>query len=428
MSLARSMTPARTALEDASPQATEPPPLSGRMPALDGLRGLAIAVVMIHHFLPYDNQPTSSIGKFFFFLASTGWCGVDLFFVLSGFLITGILLDAKGTPHYFRNFYARRTLRIFPLYYAVLAGVFLLAPRIWPRAFAAPDLAALLHRQGWLWTYTLNWPITRYPNGLDLFHGGWLFLSPYWSLAVEEHFYLIWPAVVYCCSRRALLWVCGGCIAGSLLVRLELFHLGNEWGIYMFTPSRVDALAIGGGIAAALRIGSPWLRDLSRHLTWLPFALAAVWLWSVWRDPLRDRIFAVTVGYLLIALLFAALLLRCVTAPAGAPIRRVFENHFLGLLGQYSYGLYVYHVLLGISFDHLFPQRHYQDILYLRLHLGAAAYGASVLLHILLAGTASFGIAWLSWQLMEKHFLKLKRYFESRPAASASHDCTRRTK
>src|SRR5438034_6430412 len=91
------------------------------IPALDGLRGLAIALVLLSHFIPYSDQPGSLAGKIFFFIGRCGWCGVDLFFVLSGFLITGILMEAKGKDHYFRNFYARRTLRIFPLYYLTLA-------------------------------------------------------------------------------------------------------------------------------------------------------------------------------------------------------------------------------------------------------------------------------------------------------------------
>src|SRR5437016_9115013 len=99
------LTPARPAL----------PNLRGHIPALDGLRGLAIVLVMLCHFLPHGDQPSSLAGRLFFFVARCGWCGVDLFFVLSGFLITGILLDSKGAGRFFRNFYARRTLRIFPL-------------------------------------------------------------------------------------------------------------------------------------------------------------------------------------------------------------------------------------------------------------------------------------------------------------------------
>src|SRR6185437_4747257 len=132
------------------------PDFKRHLPALDGLRGLAIAMVMFCHFLPYSDQPHSLAGRLFFYVGRCGWCGVDLFFVLSGFLITGILLEAKGASHYFRNFCARRTLRIFPLYYLALTVIFVLIPLIRPTAFASPELADLRHRQGWLWAYCSN--------------------------------------------------------------------------------------------------------------------------------------------------------------------------------------------------------------------------------------------------------------------------------
>src|SRR6185503_15568764 len=130
-----------------------------------------------------------------------GVWGVDLFFVLSGFLITGILLETKGRPGYFRNFYIRRTLRIVPLYYAVLALLFFVLPI---GMFAQYDASLLqMHSvQGWLWSYLSNYrlgPETSFSIP---------YVSHFWSLAVEEHFYLLWPTVILLLSRRAALWGC----------------------------------------------------------------------------------------------------------------------------------------------------------------------------------------------------------------------------
>src|SRR5205823_1934832 len=151
-------------------------------------------------------RPAVALDRIAVVLVEPGWSGVDLFFVLSGFLITGILCDAKGRDGYFRNFFTRRILRIFPLYYGFLGVVFLLLPRVTP---FGRHLAALLHYQVWYWTYLLNVLISLrgWPPVADFNH--------FWLLAVEDQFYLVWPFVVYMLGRRALLAACVGIAAGS---------------------------------------------------------------------------------------------------------------------------------------------------------------------------------------------------------------------
>lgn len=155
--------------------------LSRNMPTLEGLRGLAILTVMVHNVgIPGGVDPDGPVTKLLRLLVNSGWVGVQLFFVLSGFLITGILVDEKGRPHQFRNFYMRRTLRIFPLYYFTLALMLWLAPALgYAPAWLEQDRA----HQIWYWTYTENWawPLIQIGNGLGHF----------WSLAVEEQFYLV---------------------------------------------------------------------------------------------------------------------------------------------------------------------------------------------------------------------------------------------
>src|SRR5262245_4715813 len=149
-----------------------------------------------------------------------GWVGVDLFFVLSGFLITGILFDAKEKERYFRNFYVRRALRIFPLYYAVLALTLLVVPWLTPNL--APDFQPATSAQAWLWLYAAN--------VLQAYEGSWCLgpLNHFWSLAIEEHFYLAWPAVIYLASRRMAMRLCGGLFAASILARAFWLAAGGN--------------------------------------------------------------------------------------------------------------------------------------------------------------------------------------------------------
>jgi len=162
----------------------------GWIPALDGIRGLAILMVMLFHY-GGNLERTNPIGRLVGGLFSFGWSGVDLFFVLSGFLITGILLDSRNAENYFSSFYARRVLRIFPAYYVSLALLLLILPML------DPPLRLSLPSDQWMYVfYAQNWVgIFDYPGrGL---------LTPYWSLAVEEQFYLVWPLVVARVCRRA---------------------------------------------------------------------------------------------------------------------------------------------------------------------------------------------------------------------------------
>ena len=221
-------------------------PLNGRrLPVLDSIRGLAVLVVMLFHFTVMTADG-SALSHVLCKVAILGRCGVDLFFVLSGFLITGILYDARHSEGYFKTFYARRMLRIFPLYYGVLVTVFF----IWPLLRGHLPLAShdVLAMQPWFWSHTVNFGILVHDTkALDTY-------GHLWSLAVEEHFYLLWPLVVFYFSRKALLRTCVGVIVGSLLLRIVLMGMGdNQQTCYLLTPCRIDQLAIGGWVAVAGR-------------------------------------------------------------------------------------------------------------------------------------------------------------------------------
>ncbi len=173
-----------------------------RLNSLDGLRGIAVLSVIAFHTLRVTGQE-GLFGLALNRLQETAWAGVDLFFVLSGFLITGILLDTRDCPSYFKTFFARRTFRIFPLYYGVLAVAIFGVPAILGRAHL-PDLyPRLLANQFWLWTYTANYLQATGAHTLPGF-------GHFWSLAIEEQFYWFWPLVVYFASRRKVFqYLCG---------------------------------------------------------------------------------------------------------------------------------------------------------------------------------------------------------------------------
>src|SRR5262245_32218221 len=195
----------------------------GHVPALDAIRGLAILVVTLYRFGGGGEGAANAVGLSW--VVDLGAHGVDLFFVLSGFLITGILFDAKGKEHYFRNFYIRRTLRIFPLYYAALVLTLLVLPSLFAN-FPTTDVAT-----SWLWLYGAN--------VVQSLRGAWCLgpLNHFWSLAIEEHFYFVWPLAIYLTSRRGAMRLAGGLGAASILARTAwLAAGGNDVAAEVLTP------------------------------------------------------------------------------------------------------------------------------------------------------------------------------------------------
>jgi peptidoglycan/LPS O-acetylase OafA/YrhL len=373
---------------------------SGHLAGLDGVRGLAILLVVGSHFLGTELE--GGIAAWLLMKgASYGVLGVDLFFVLSGFLITGLLLEAKGDAHYFRNFYARRTLRIFPLYYFVLTMLFLVWPRI---ATPSPMLSAAARHQAWLWTYTTNFYVASHPSWHAL-----TYVTHFWSLAIEEHFYLFWPLVVFLFGRPALERICIGVIAGALALRVGLALAGvNEVSIAVLTPCRLDALCMGGLMALLVRRPGgleAWVERSGRIALLVGAAVVAVSVFSA-RTQLGLPVLH-QVRSSLYAVFFTALTLSSLK-PATALTGRLFQGTFLRFLGKYSYGLYVYHALLYWAFEeHGVPGR-------LLAMVGHPA--PALVLNFALGLVLSLLVAVLSYELIEKRFLALKRYFEA-PAA-----------
>lgn len=410
------------------------PFFSGRkhFPELDGLRGTAIVLVLICHY-SFWIAPPDWLVAILKLISFQGWIGVNLFFVLSGFLITGILLDSKGQQCYFRNFYFRRTLRIFPLYYGVLLSALavLLAMRARLPNFYASDhhARALLAAMPWFFTYTTN-------IGEALLNLNASYFNHFWSLAVEEQFYLVWPMMVFALPARRLFTLCIGLAAAALACRIGMTLAGFSSGsIYLFTPCQLDPLAAGAAVAIILRdrelaekigrlmpwaawillvavgavlVGGPALGLLSEALPRQvieygnPARGLAVIVWpNVWELNFFDT---------LVALAFAFGLLQVISQPGGL-LRRLLMWHPLRIAGTYSYGLYVYHyIVLALA----------EAAVYRLPWLGRLiGHSLAASLAFIVANAAvSFAIAFASYHLYEKHFLKLKKYFPERATAA----------
>ena len=378
-------------------------PSRSHVPALDGVRGLAILLVLVSHLMLFNNHTGSRFGDSLSALRGLGWVGVDLFFVLSGFLITGILYDTLHDPHYFRSFYMRRFLRIFPLYYGFL--FFLLILGHW-----GPGLHFVWGgRQYVLLTYMQNtglwFPVT------DFHPGVWADLDHFWSLAVEEQFYLFWPLLVFLVRGRRRLMALALTLSGiALLLRIALYlHGSSPLLIFMLTPCRMDTLLLGGLVALVVRGDGGWIpRRWMVPLAMTSAVVIAVYtLWHLGGD-MRDFFFGATFGYLVIALGCIGVLVAALEPASVA--HRIFQWPFLRSLGKYSYGIYVLHIFVANLFAAMTSRLLGTSLrIWLTPHLHSRAL--AVLIEFCVNAIAVFLTAYLSYNLYEVHFLRLKQYF-----------------
>lgn len=358
----------------------------GYIPQFDGLRGVAILLVLIGHSGFLEALPHLGSLEYTRF-------GVDLFFVLSGFLITGILLDSKGSEHYFRNFYARRALRIWPLYYAILFLAFVITPilapstkpqaGVWPAFVFYVQNIALVHRD-------------TYPFGL----------GATWSLAVEEQFYLTWPLLVFLLRRRTLAIVSFSLAAASLCLRLFFHFQGAAPGfVHFFTLSRLDAIAFG--TLAALWLRSPsctLIQWRTRAYQFLALGVIGVILARI----LMHRNSS-SVGYAFLAIAFTGLLgLSLVSDARSSLLGRSLSARWLRYIGKTSYGVYLLHYPLFLLWAHLIASQNLLSLNAVARNL--LAFAGQMLLAILAAS--------ISWRFFEKPILQLKERF---PSGSEMH-------
>ncbi len=345
-----------------------------KIPQLDAVRGIAILVVMVHNLNGFTSRPFS-------YITTYGWMGVDLFFVLSGFLITGILLDTKPTESYFKNFYARRCLRIWPLYYSVLLLMFVIVP------LARPQEAGLIFQKSYPWWSFLfffqNFLVAEPTYGVGP-------LGVTWSLAVEELFYLVWPLFVRFLSTRRLQILAWTILLFSPVLRL--FFSWHHWLIYSNPFCRVDGMMAGALLALLVRKPQFAPARLLKF-AWILLPVAGALAIAT------DMYGAQWITFSMDVIASTALMYLALFSP-NAWIQAFFTNRFLMFTGTISYGLY---------FIHKLPHDFVKAVNVVATHPTIAFWGV-------VAGSYLLAIA--SWHLLEMPFLKLKRFFESAPPTS----------
>jgi peptidoglycan/LPS O-acetylase OafA/YrhL len=367
---------------------------AAHIPELDGLRGIAILMVVVYHaFLFSVRPPTGWISR----LASYGLAGVDLFFVLSGFLITGILLKAKGKSGYFRIFYAKRALRIWPLYYLLLLVSFGLLPLLLFHTHLHMDELALLRSRSVL-VYTLLLQNLWYPGG-----AGPTMLAMTWSLAIEEQFYVVWPWLVLLCSRKKLVWVLIAILILSPLVRIWAILQGvSTDAIHFMTCFRLDGISIGALIA--LYCKSAYF-SLYRTMWISAAALATGVTISQWLLAVHSKV-SWSLQYSTLALASAGAVTFAIWCSRTKPLfGRPLRAGPLCYIGQVSYCLYLIHQPIYYALSGTLARK-----------LIGTSSGAAISVMIL-GFVVSLGIASLSWYLFESQILKLKDRLDSRHQA-----------
>lgn len=374
------------------------------IPILDALRGIAILLVLVFHFCEGLGQ-LNRVENAFYGLLRVGWIGVDLFFVLSGFLIIGILVDTRDTPRRMFKFYARRTLRIFPLYYAVLVVAFVVLPLVAPVAtafhvsgrqhtFGGLLSADAQHNQIWFWTYTSNILAAIRPSGMGTY-------GHFWSLAVEEQFYLICPILIYNLSLSRALALCRYCIVAALGLRIVILLAGGRDATNFLMPCRMDALAVGGYVALAWRMGridQTFIRNSRRVAIGALSLLTILFLFRRFRLDATDPAIQ-SVGYSILAVFFGALVVLCVMGQQFQWLNQTALRTF----GKYSYAIYVMH-------------RPLHPVLFSLLGLSALTAGWSsqflrLMPFLVLAPLACLLLGQVSWVLFERRFLALKKLY-----------------
>jgi peptidoglycan/LPS O-acetylase OafA/YrhL len=358
--------------------------------SLDGVRGVAILMVFCHHLCPF--AASTPVGM----LCSTLWLGVDLFFVLSGLLITGVLYDTLAQPDFFRNFYMRRALRLLPVYVLVVGAVI------------AINTAMGGHLTIWALPYFVYASNVVRDAGLPIGVAQHLDVSHLWSLAVEEQFYLLWPLAVYLArTRRRILWVCAvGTVAS---VALRFFSTSPHGGIvpgtpYFELPMRLDSLLLGCALAILLRSAkvNELLTAARLHAV---LGLSLLSLGASFVASRHGSMFAVPVvryGYFAASVFFAAWIALAVRR--GSWVERVSSGRLLRAFGRCSYGLYLVHLI---------PRHWYYEMLERvqahcsnRFEWYAASLGV-FLLYLLIC----FAVAMLSYVALERRFLNMKKRF-----------------
>jgi peptidoglycan/LPS O-acetylase OafA/YrhL len=368
-----------------------------RIPELDGVRGLAVLLVLIVHIIPYNPVLVDlPFPELIHALSHMGWIGVDVFFVLSGFLITSILLQTRDGDGYYRNFYARRALRIFPLYYLTITIVFIVVI-----IFSPDQKNEVLYNLPWYYLYVSNWGFSF------LYLEDPFAIGLAWSLAIEEQFYLVWPLIVHRLNSRKLVLLSLILIISSLFVRIVLPQLyispTIDYGelFYHATFTRLDSLILGALIAMMYQLEF-WkkLLGILATPTFIISLFAIYYLVSINPiSPLWDNPPMYIYGFTFIALAAGGLIVMLTTYPEESLLRKLFRIRLLSFFGKYSYAIYLFHRIPILFLDRYFNEN------------AILGYQGWLLFNVL-ALLIPVIMAVISWEVFENPILKFKKYFE----------------
>ncbi|WP_379966381.1 acyltransferase family protein [Epilithonimonas sp. UC225_85] len=341
---------------------------------LDGVRAIAVIMVMFYHFFQ-DINPSDEMLIVIKKLSLFGKTGVSLFFVLSGFLITRILLNTKENPSYFKSFYLRRILRIFPLYYCFLILYYFILPLFLNRPFGS------FSEQIWYWTFLQNFALTF----------DWKSIGPshYWSLSVEEHFYLFWPLIIYHCSLKRIKWVILILCIISFLTRILLIK--NDFEESQFTLARFDELAIGAFLAV-LELENKLISENLKRFFFV-FAISIIPLAYISFKNGTYSLLDSSIRYLVLGLFYGSSIAVIISLQSTNRVKKVFQTKFLRFTGKISFGLYVYHPICFIIINTYFNLQNFG-------------------LDFMLSFSFAYLVSFISYQLFEKKFIKMKSKFD----------------
>lgn len=377
-----------------------------RFKELDGMRGLAsIMVISYHIFKRGEYFTTNPILHFVTGVTLYNWYAIETFFVLSGFLITSILLRTKGEPHFFRNFYVRRSLRVFPLYYFALIVIIALLPIVEPDYL--PELPRLipillLYQQNWV--YIIGNVKTT------------IYLAVTWSLAVEEQFYLAWPFVVNALSKKNLLRLSFTIIGLSNLARIlaAIFWTdANRMATFFFYNSFTRMEPIAFGVLLAIAFTEPgWKEKLSKYslpvflTTYITLLIVEYVTNPGIPHPIYGNIPLTLVGYPLAETFAAALIITLTNHAETSFLRRLFRNKILVFFGDHSYSMYLFHLPVGLILLDFLWRHGYRGWPFFFIYIG-------------LVFAITTAISMVTWYVVERPMLNLKKYFEYKEPQAA---------
>jgi peptidoglycan/LPS O-acetylase OafA/YrhL len=388
-----------------------------RIKALDGLRGIAVLLVITSHFFPYPIHPNGAFERLYAGVVNFGYSGVDLFFVLSGFFITRILISTRGRQSYFSSFYVRRILRIWPLYFSLCIVAIVVIPAI-PQFASHHFFSTETGSSAYYWLFLNNfWDVLPVR--------GYVFLAVTWSLAMEEQFYLVWPLIIWLLTPQRIFHVAVGMIVGTAILRNVLYYGFGVSGetLYYDTFTHLDGLALG--ILTAIVWEAPLkykfvLRFLSWQLAVTIPALTWVVIYSALfptiglekPDDMAYQPLMLTVGYTLTAFVYGGILVIFLTSERS----RILAYPALRSVGKYSYAMYLLH----------FPVWYVGSMLLHDVFLiepGPDIERTPLKFAVGIVGT--YLVAVLSWKLLEGPINALKARFpysvDPTPTTSCTH-------